>query len=70
MTLRIETANAGAYADATEADLQAVVGRLNKGNRYVVVRHESDDESFAQAFLDLDGSGRYAVEYLHKPSEL
>lgn len=70
MTPRIETANAGAYANATEADLQAALGRLDAKNRYVVIRREGDDETFAQACFDLDESGRYAVEYLHKPREL
>jgi hypothetical protein len=76
MTLEIETESAGAYADASEADLHRLVSLMNEDNSYVILHRYADDdaEQFAQAALarDADASftGQYVVEYKLKSGTL
>lgn len=73
MTLEIETASAGAFADANEADLHRLVSQLNATNSFVIVRRDGDDR-FAQAALERGSdrklTGRYIVEYSLKSGTL
>ena len=69
-TLRIETANAGAYANATEADLHRLVMQLDRAHAYVVVHREPEDGLFAQARIEATPADGFRVEYSLKSGQL
>lgn len=71
--LTIETESAGAYADATEADLHRIVSQLSPESSYVIL-HREGNELYAQAALARSSDGAitdgFVVEYAVADSDL
>jgi hypothetical protein len=72
-TITVETESAGAYADASEADLHRLVSQLNHANSYLIV-HRTGSDLYAQAAIGRKPDGSfddgYVVEYAVGDSDL